>query len=335
LRKKIILLVVLASLMVLAFALPAYAAANTTSTVYGTGQAVNATGQFVIGKTSYTVSGAVYNMDAAPYILNGRTLVPVRYLADELGAQTAWNPTTQTVTVTKGSTTIDLVIGSTVLTVNGTASPMDVAPVINNSRTYLPARYVAEALGANVAWNASNQTVTITAGSTSATSTSATTTSTTSTSTTTTSTTTTPTTSTTTTSTTTPATSTSATTTPTTTTSTTTTNAFEAWLQAQPGLFDAAKAMGINGAYQFNVTDTADKGLYWIKIANDQCTVGEGAVTSPKLTINTPEQVWLDVAADTLAGSPKGLGMTDYLNGAYTTSGDVTWLSSMSSYFHK
>lgn len=306
-RKKIILLV-LASLMVLAFALPAHAQSTTPT--------ANATGQFVIGQASYTVSGTVYKMDAAPYILNGRTLVPVRYLADELGAQTTWDAATQTVTVTVGSTTIDLVIGSTTLTVNGTASQMDVAPLINNGRTYLPARYVAEALGAAVAWNPSTQTVTITAGTPAATTTSATTTSTTTTSTTTTATT-------------------PVTTTATTTTPATTTNAFEAWLQAQPGLFDATKAVGIAGSYQFNVTGSTDPGLYWITIANGQCTVGEGAVPNPNITINTPESVWLAVAADTLAGSPKGLGTTDYLSGVYTTTGNLSWLENMSTYFHK
>lgn len=315
-RKKIILLV-LASLLVLVFALPAHAAVTAST--------ANVTGQFVIGQTSYTVAGSVYNMDAAPYIVNGRTLVPVRYLADELGAQTAWNGTTQTVTVTEGNTTITLVIGSTTLTVNGTASPMDVAPVISNGRTYLPARYVAQALGATVSWDPTSQTVTITATTTPAPTTTTTSTTTTSTTTTTTpATTTTPTTTTTTT----PATT-------TTTTPSTSTNLFEAWLQTQPGLFDATKAVGVSGAYQFNITDTADKGLYWIKIDAGVCTVGEGAVTNPNITITSPEAVWLAVAADTLAGSPKSLGMTDYLSGAYTTSGDTTWLSNMGTYFHK
>ena len=93
------------------------------------------------------MNGQSYNIDAAPFISNGRTLVPVRYLADALGAQTAWDAATQTITITKGGTTIELTIGSTAITTNGKTSQMDTAPLIENGRTYLPARYIAEALG--------------------------------------------------------------------------------------------------------------------------------------------------------------------------------------------
>jgi hypothetical protein len=106
-------------------------------------------------------------MDAVPYIdsSSGRTLVPVRYLGDALGAQTNWDANTQTVTVTKDNMTISMVIGSTTLNVNGQAQTMDQAPVINNGRTYLPARWVAEALGYAVSWDANSSTVTVTPGS--------------------------------------------------------------------------------------------------------------------------------------------------------------------------
>ena len=52
-------------------------------------------------------------------------------------------------------------IGSTTLTVNGQTQTMDQAPVIRDGRTYLPARYVAEAFGDNVSWDAASQTVTV------------------------------------------------------------------------------------------------------------------------------------------------------------------------------
>jgi N-acetylmuramoyl-L-alanine amidase len=87
------------------------------------------------------------NMDAAPFISDGRTLVPVRYLADALRAQTAWNGATRTITISGSGTTISLTLGSTTLTVNGRTQTMDVAPVLRGGRTYLPARYVAKALG--------------------------------------------------------------------------------------------------------------------------------------------------------------------------------------------
>jgi len=108
---------------------------------------------FFIGSTVMTVNGSNIIMDAAPYIKNGRTYVPVRYLGDALGATTTWDAATQTVTVTKGDKSVVLVIGSKTAKVNGQDVAMDVAPEISNGRTMLPARYVAEGLGYQVGWN--------------------------------------------------------------------------------------------------------------------------------------------------------------------------------------
>jgi hypothetical protein len=101
-------------------------------------------------------------MDVAPYIKNDRTYVPYRYLALALGVaedDIVWDAAAQKVTVTKGENTVEAVIGSTTLTVNGSAVTMDVAPEITNDRTMLPARFLAEALGATVGWDPATQTV--------------------------------------------------------------------------------------------------------------------------------------------------------------------------------
>ncbi len=125
--------------------------------------------KFVVGRAYYYLGSkesSVPMMDATPYIDNnsGRALVPVRYLAIALGAITYWDANTQTITITNGSTTISMVIGSTTLTVNGQTQTMDVAPAITAGRTYLPARWVAEALGFTVSWDANSQTVTVSQG---------------------------------------------------------------------------------------------------------------------------------------------------------------------------
>lgn len=119
-------------------------------------------GTFVIGSNIYTVNGITKIMDVAPYIKNSRTYVPYRYLALALGVadeDIAWDETAKTVTVTKGENVVVATIGSTTLTVNGAATVMDVAPEITNSRTMLPARFLAEALGATVGWDPSSYTV--------------------------------------------------------------------------------------------------------------------------------------------------------------------------------
>lgn len=118
--------------------------------------------RFVIGRASYEADGRINQMDAAPFIQNDRTYVPVRYLAYALGVaekDVLWDGKTRTVTLTLDGVTLKLVIGSKTLYVNGRARTMDVAPVIVKGRTYLPARWVAEAFGYEVSWDAGTKTV--------------------------------------------------------------------------------------------------------------------------------------------------------------------------------
>ena len=118
-------------------------------------------GEFRIGSNIYYEGGVAKVMDVAPYIKSDRTYVPMRYLGEILGAEVVWDDAARTVTLTKGDTTAVFTIGSTSYTVNGEAKTADVAPEIANDRTMLPARFVAEAFGAVVGWDASSQTVLI------------------------------------------------------------------------------------------------------------------------------------------------------------------------------
>lgn len=102
------------------------------------------------------ISPTVQTMDVAPYIKNDRTYVPVRYLAYSLGVAengVKWDGTARKVGITKDDTNITLIIGSPVMLVNQKPVRMDVSPEITNDRTFLPARWVAEALGAEVEWD--------------------------------------------------------------------------------------------------------------------------------------------------------------------------------------
>jgi len=123
---------------------------------------------FNIGNITYSIGEETLTMDVAPEIKDDRTFVPVRFLAyalsvPEEGVQ--WNGETQTVTITKDETAIELKIGSTVETVNGEPIKMDVAPYIKETgtggRTMLPARWIAEPLGATVTWDETTQQVKI------------------------------------------------------------------------------------------------------------------------------------------------------------------------------
>lgn len=103
-----------------------------------------------------TITPIVQTMDVAPYIKEDRTYVPVRYLAYSLGVaedDVTWDGNARKVGISKDDTDIALVIGSPVMYVNDQSTRMDVSPEITNDRTFLPARWVAEALGAEVEWD--------------------------------------------------------------------------------------------------------------------------------------------------------------------------------------
>lgn len=111
------------------------------------------TAVFSIGSNIYTAGGVTKVMDAAPYIKDGRTYVPVRYLALALGvAESDIEFENGVVTLTKGTDVVKLTIGSTSLLKNDETITMDVAPEVVDGRTMLPARFVAEAFGALVGY---------------------------------------------------------------------------------------------------------------------------------------------------------------------------------------
>ena len=104
-----------------------------------------------IGSNDFVVNNDVVNVpDAAPYIANSRTYVPFRALGEALGAEVEWDNDARTVTYTLGKTEVVMTIGETTYTVNGEEKTMDVAPEITNDRTYVPVRFVGEALGFKV-----------------------------------------------------------------------------------------------------------------------------------------------------------------------------------------
>lgn len=127
---------------------------------------VTGTAVFTIGESKYTLNGQEVTMDVAPYIKGDRTYLPVRFVAQALGVaedNIMWNQAEQSVVLIKGDRIAKLTIGSNTMLVNGVAFTMDVAPeLVDPGRTMLPIRWVAQALGASVAWDAATQTVTIT-----------------------------------------------------------------------------------------------------------------------------------------------------------------------------
>jgi len=123
------------------------------------------------------VNGSIVEkMDVEPFVENNRTLVPVRAIAEKMGAEVFWDDTTQTVTINKlnerityegkeyfnCTTNAKLVIEQNLITIgltdaNGkqvfsTVKEMDTAAKIVSGRTFIPARFVGYALGYDVSW---------------------------------------------------------------------------------------------------------------------------------------------------------------------------------------
>ncbi|WP_273484050.1 stalk domain-containing protein [Desulforamulus ruminis] len=109
--------------------------------------------QFNVGSAIYSENGVVKAMDVAPYIKNDRAYVPVKYLAMALGVtEDNIGYENGVVTLVKGDVTVKLTIGDKNIDKDGSVSAMDVAPEIVDGRTMLPARFVAEAFGAQVGY---------------------------------------------------------------------------------------------------------------------------------------------------------------------------------------
>jgi len=110
-----------------------------------------------IGTDYANVDGAMEDLDAPAFIDDGRTFVPVRFLAEAFGAVADWEPkdaAVETVTLTRDDMEIVIGIGDEFLTVNvddeAVVQEFDGAARIVNDRTYLPFRAIAEAFGATV-----------------------------------------------------------------------------------------------------------------------------------------------------------------------------------------
>ncbi|NRF94342.1 copper amine oxidase N-terminal domain-containing protein [Paenibacillus frigoriresistens] len=107
------------------------------------------------------VNGLEPNFEVPPFIKDGNTLVPFRAIAEALQATVTWNPEDNSVTVVKDGDTVKLVIGVRKAFVNGQAVDLEVAGEVFNGSTMVSARFISEALKANVQWEPESQSVVI------------------------------------------------------------------------------------------------------------------------------------------------------------------------------
>ena len=92
--------------------------------------------------------------EALPKIINERTMLAARAFYEKIGAKVEWNGKDRTVTVSKDNDKIVLKIDSNKALVNGKEVKLDSPATIINDKTYIPVRFVSEAFGYKVKYDA-------------------------------------------------------------------------------------------------------------------------------------------------------------------------------------
>ena len=103
----------------------------------------------------------VLGFETPPVIEDDHTLVPMRFLFEQMGADVEWNQETQTATATMNNTAVAFSINDTNAEVNGAAATMDVPARLINDKTMVPLRFLSEEMGYTVTWDESTRTAVI------------------------------------------------------------------------------------------------------------------------------------------------------------------------------
>lgn len=111
---------------------------------------------------SVTLNGSPMNLNPAPQERAGRIFVPLRGVFENLGASVVYE--NGTINAQGRGHTVSLHIGSTAATVDGQNQTLDVAPFVIGASTYVPLRFVSQALGATVNYDGTNRVVALSNG---------------------------------------------------------------------------------------------------------------------------------------------------------------------------
>ena len=99
------------------------------------------------------LDGKTLRFDVEPETIEFRTMVPMRVIFEALDAFIEWDGDTMTITAYREEKVIVTTIGSKTMTVDGKPTEMDVAPILKDSRTLVPVRFISEAFGCEVKWD--------------------------------------------------------------------------------------------------------------------------------------------------------------------------------------
>ena len=110
--------------------------------------------RFTIGEINHVYRGVLVQGDAAPFIDRSynRAMIPLRLIAESLGANVYWDGVSRTAYITRDDMVINLPVDYSLPNSMG-------MPVIVSGRVFVPVRYVSEILGVNVRWDEVNRAV--------------------------------------------------------------------------------------------------------------------------------------------------------------------------------
>lgn len=119
---------------------------------------------FANSEVKLWINGSYVTTDVAPVIENGRTLVPIRVISENLGLEVDWDNNLKQITISQGDDHFIFVIGQNFYAKDEIKHDLDVAPKIINDRTFVPIRVIAEAFNQEVNWDNVARTVAIGSG---------------------------------------------------------------------------------------------------------------------------------------------------------------------------
>ena len=108
--------------------------------------------RLVVGQYAYTQDGAYQLAEAAPFIINGRTMVPLHLIERTMGVTITQNATAQVFVITQSETVFALQMNQPLPNDMGT-------PLMHHGEPFVPLRFVAETLGADVRWERTTRSI--------------------------------------------------------------------------------------------------------------------------------------------------------------------------------
>lgn len=114
-----------------------------------------------IGNKQAQVGGKTVTLDVAPVIKDGRTMVPLAFVSQSLGATVNWDNAKKEVSYKKGNTKVRMIVGQKSATVNDKTVTVDAAVYVENGRTMVPLAFIANALSAKTQWDNTTKMITI------------------------------------------------------------------------------------------------------------------------------------------------------------------------------